>query len=413
MKYLVFEKEKIMRKRLSAGARKTVRTAAVFAVAFAVTFAGGARMAHAEIDRVISAEEWRALYPEIVESMESNSDNNYRISYLDEDPYLTNVYEGYGFAIDYTSAVGHTYTLEDVHNTQRPHPLANCLTCKSPNFTKLVNDLGEEVYSYDFEETWAQLDESISCYNCHANHEANNGELVVTHQYIADAVGEDIAGINPATMACGQCRIEDYFDPDNKATRSPIHGLEGITPESVLDYYNEIGFTDWVQESTGTHMLKAQHPEFETFLGGKHAAFLSCADCHMAIVSKEDGTTYRSHKWESPLANEAILETCAKCHQGTDMAEFVHGIQEEITAKEREVGEALSELKDTLSAAVEEGKLSEQELDEVRQLHREAQWFWDYCYVENSEGAHNSELANRCLDTSAQKIAEAMGKLKA
>lgn len=402
-----------MRKRFSADAGKAVLRSAVFAAAFAVTLTGLHTRARAEIDRVISADEWRELYPEIVESMESNSENNYRISYLDEDPYLTNVYEGYGFAIDYTSAVGHTYTLEDVHETQRPHPLANCLTCKSPNFTKLVNDLGEEVYSYDFEETWQQLDENISCYNCHANHEANDGELVVTHQYIADAVGDDIANINPATIACGQCHIEYYFDPDNKATRSPIHGLEGITPESVLAYYNEIGFTDWVQESTGTHMLKAQHPEFETFLGGKHAAFLSCADCHMALVEKEDGTTYRSHKWESPLQNEAILETCAKCHGETDMAEFVHGIQESVTAREREVGEALSELKDTLSAAVAEGSMTEEELDEVRQLHREAQWFWDYCYVENSEGAHNSELANRCLDTSAEKIAEAMDKLNA
>ena len=57
------------------------------------------------------------------------------------------------------------------------------------------------------------------------------------------------------------------------------------------------------------------------------------------------------------------------------------------------------------------GQKSEVELDAVRKLHREAQWFFDFCYVENSEGAHNSSLAYRCLDTSEAKIDEAMGML--
>ncbi|MBQ2230284.1 MAG: ammonia-forming cytochrome c nitrite reductase subunit c552, partial [Oscillospiraceae bacterium] len=52
-------------------------------------------------------------------------------------------------------------------------------------------------------------------------------------------------------------------------------------------------------------------------------------------------------------------------------------------------------------------------LDAVRKLHREAQWFFDFCYVENAEGAHNSELAFRCLDTADQKIDEAMALLNA
>ncbi|MBQ5510211.1 MAG: ammonia-forming cytochrome c nitrite reductase subunit c552, partial [Prevotella sp.] len=33
------------------------------------------------------------------------------------DPYLVNIYEGYGFAKDYGSARGHEYTLEDVEKT--------------------------------------------------------------------------------------------------------------------------------------------------------------------------------------------------------------------------------------------------------------------------------------------------------
>lgn len=368
-------------------------------------------------DGVVSAQEWREVYPAIVASMESNADNNYRISYIEEDPYITNIYEGYGFAKDYTSAIGHCYGLEDVYNTERPHPLANCLTCKSPNFTKLVNDMGEEVYQYDFEETYAQLSEqgmeNISCYTCHENQAGDGGKLVVTHTYMQKALGENIDSIDPATMSCGQCHIEYYFDPDTKATSSPAFSIEDMHPAKMLEYYNGMDFADWTQESTGTKMLKAQHPEFETFLQGVHGKMLNCADCHMAVTTAEDGTVYHSHKWVSPLENEAALESCAKCHGDTDMAEKVKAIQDEITGREREVGEKLSSLKDSIAEAVAAGQMSEDDLNAVRSVYRDAQWFWDYCYVENSEGAHNSSLARECLDTAESKIEEAMGLLEA
>ena len=90
---------------------------------------------------------------------------------------------------------------------------------------------------------------------------------------------------------------------------------------------------------------------------------------------------------------------------------MVRELQDRVTARETEVGNKLSELKDTLAQAVTDGKMSEAELDAVRKLHREAQWFFDFCYVENSEGAHNSALAFSCLDTSEAKIAEAMALL--
>ena len=364
-------------------------------------------------DGVVSAEEWSAIYPEIAASMASNSDNNYRISYLDEDPYLSNIYEGYGFAIDYTSAIGHSYTLEDVHDTQRPHALANCLTCKSPNFTKMVNDMGEEAYQYDFEETWQQLGENISCYNCHENQAGNAGQLVVTHSYMELALGDNMKSIDPAVLSCGQCHIEYYFDPETKATRSPVSSVETMHPTAILEYYKAMDFSDWTQESTGTRMLKAQHPEMETFLQGKHAAMLSCADCHMAVTTAENGTVYHSHMWQSPLENETLLATCAKCHGETDMTAFVHSIQEEITGREKEVGEKLSGLKDALAAKVAEGAMEDAALDPIRTLYREAQWYWDFCYVENSEGAHNSALARECMDTAESKIDEAMGLLEA
>ena len=158
-------------------------------------------------------------------------------------------------------------------------------------------------------------------------------------------------------------------------------------------------------------MLKAQHPEMETFLYGKHAQVLNCADCHMAVEMSEDGTVYHSHHVESPLENEAILSTCAQCHEDTDVVKLVKGIQDRVTARETEVGNRLSSLKDALAQAVSDGNLSEEQLDAVRRLYREAQWFFDFCYVENAEGAHNSDLAFRCLDTADAKITEAMALL--
>ncbi len=160
-------------------------------------------------------------------------------------------------------------------------------------------------------------------------------------------------------------------------------------------------------------MLKVQHPEMETFMNGVHASLLNCADCHMALTKKKDGTYYHSHTWESPLENETLLAKCAECHGETDMVEFVHSLQDRVTAREKEVGQKLSDLKDALAAANQAGSMDEDALNEIRQLYREAQWFWDYCYVENSEGAHNSTMAMNCLDTSETKIAEAMEKLSA
>ncbi len=189
--------------------------------------------------------------------------------------------------------------------------------------------------------------------------------------------------------------------------------VAAMAPDAILEYYNSMDFADWTQESTGTRMLKAQHPEFETFLGegSKHSALLSCADCHMEKVTAENGTTYASHKWQSPLASETLLTTCAQCHGDTDMTAMVKDIQTQVTARETEVGEKLEQLKNGLAEQVAAGTRSEEELDEIRSLYRDAQWFWDFCYVENSEGAHNSTLANSCLDRAEELADQAIALL--
>ena len=350
---------------------------------------------------------------QIVATYQQNGENSYVVSYLEEDPYLVNIYEGYGFAKDYGSARGHYYCLEDVAKTERPHPLANCLTCKTADFTKMVNEIGEEVYSYDFGEVFDGMSESMGCYTCHENQQAT-GDLVVTHSYITMALGEEYDGISPEILSCGQCHIEYYFDPETKATRLPHKDVASMTPEATLAYYEEMGYSDWVQESTGAKMLKAQHPEMETYLGDGsiHKGMgLTCADCHMGTSTSEDGKTFANHYWRSPLEDENLLAVCAQCHGDTDMAEKVHTLQAEITAEEKRVGERLSALKTALAELVASGNATEEQLDEIRTLYRNAQWFWDYCYVENSEGAHNSTYSKKCLSTSEEIIQQAEEKI--
>ena len=374
-------------------------------------------------DGTINANDWKSvggMYQEIAVTMGQNADNVYILDYLEQDPYLVNIYEGFGFAKEYGSARGHEYTLEDVNHTARPHASANCLTCKTPNFAKLVNDQGVGVYTMPFDEAMALMEENVSCYSCHGNQAGNKGQLEITHSYVLKALDASaVESIGLSTLSCGQCHIEYYFTPTDKETMMPYSDVQSMHPDAILAYYDSmvlpdgtVGYADWTQASTGARLLKAQHPEMETYLLGKHAKEgMNCADCHMPMEQSEDGTIYHSHLLVSPLDNKTLLSTCVQCHEDTDMVEFVHRLQARVTDRETEVGNLLSDFNDTLTEAVEAGKLSEDELNAVRKLYREAQWYFDFCYVENAEGAHNSELAFYCLDTSAQLIADGMALL--
>ena len=69
-------------------------------------------------DGTVNAADWAEAYPEIVMTMGQSKENSYVTDYLEQDPYLVNIYEGYGFSKDYGSARGHEYCLEDVAATE-------------------------------------------------------------------------------------------------------------------------------------------------------------------------------------------------------------------------------------------------------------------------------------------------------
>lgn len=359
---------------------------------------------------VIPATDWENTYPDVYASYMANEENDEVVDYVAEYPMIATVYEGMAFNTYYVSARGHFYNVSDVTETGRPHKLANCFTCKTADFTNMVNEMGVEAYQMPFEDALSNINESLGCYTCHVNDPSAG--ITVTHTYLADAMGEDFASIPADTASCGQCHVEYYFDPDTKATTLPYTSRESMSPDAIYEYYEAMDFSDYTNPRTGVRQLKAQHPEFETFMGAgsKHAGMFTCADCHMEKLTNEAGETYISHKWVSPLDSETISATCAACHE--DLTGFVHGIQENMEERTYAIGYKLEDLTNQLADAVESGDYSEEELDAIRALNRKGQWYWDFVFVENSEGAHNSTLDNECLDKAESLIDEALGLFK-
>lgn len=361
---------------------------------------------------VIKAADWAEAYPDIYASYLKNQENAEALDHVQEYPSIAVIYEGMAFNKYYASARGHYYTVQDVTNTGRPHALANCFTCKTPDFTVMVNNNGVSAYTMAFEDMLAQVNESVSCYNCHANDPTT---ITVTHTYLSDALGGDFASVAAETASCAQCHVEYYFDPATKATMLPYSSLGSMNPDAIYEYYEAMGFTDYTNPRTGVKQIKVQHPEFETYMGegSVHKSMMgfTCADCHMGTAKNEKGESYASHTWVSPLKSESIMANCSGCH--ADLAAFVHGIQAHAEERTIAIGEKLEALTNELAAGIEANLFTDEELETIRALNRKGQFYWDFVFVENSEGAHNSKLTESCLDKAEKLVDEALALVRA
>ena len=345
---------------------------------------------------VIHADEWAQTYPDVYATYQANSENDEVVEYTEEHPFIKVIYEDYGFARYYGSARGHYYCIKDLTSTGRPHALANCFTCKTADFTVLTLNEGDSAYSKSFDELDSSAFDDVGCFTCHAN--TPGGQITITHTYLADAMGEDFSSVAAENLSCAQCHVEYYFAPEGKMTCLPYHSLSDMNPDSMYDFYEAMGFFDYTNPRTGVQQLKTQHPEFETFLGAGsvHANQFTCADCHMERLTAEDGSSFLSHKYVSPLDSTAIQATCAGCH--ADLPAFVHSIQDKVTTRTYALGEKLEAYTNRLAEMVASGKYTDEQLADIRALNRKGQWYWDFVFVENSDGAHNSRLTTRCLD---------------
>ncbi len=369
---------------------------------------------------IMKADDWKDEHPDVYSSYQLNDEmesttygGSEPVDYLEEYPNLVTFYDGYGFSKEYARARGHTYAVEDVINTSRPKPGASCLACKTADFTELLDKDGIEVNSMDFDEFVAEHGEmeGVSCFDCHRN---EPGTVNITREHFNVGLEHlEVTEVQAESTACGQCHVEYYLDPETKEVILPWHN--GTGTDGMLEYYDDIEFADWEHPTTGTQMLKAQHPEFETFSDGIHANMgLSCIDCHMPETEGEDGETFKSHHWTSPL-KDIEASSCFSCHgdeTGDSLIAKVEGVQEKVAVKTDDVSDVILELIEELTKAVETESHSEEVIEQVRDLHRKAQFKWDFVFVENGEGFHNSSLAHENLDEALELAQKGLDLLK-
>lgn len=289
------------------------------------------------------------------------------------DPWLTRLFAGYLFAVDYRDRRGHAHMLDDQEITKRNLPeqakqSGNCLHCHA-SIVPLYRKLGKEALptgtAYDqllkglervgamgywdahklLEATTGGKAHPVSCVDCH---DPASMELRVTRPGFLVGIAKLAASEAPvphlpsierwrqggraqpfdpnrdATRAemrsfvCGQCHVEYYC---GKGTTLFFPWDKGLKVEQIEQTYDALQvhggrFKDWVHAETGFEVLKAQHPEFEVWSQGIHArSGVACADCHMPY--KREGAMKVSEHWvRSPLLS--VNRSCATCHPASD-----------------------------------------------------------------------------------------------
>jgi len=370
-------------------------------------------------EMILSAEAWKDQYPLIYESFQLTSrfkdgvtedpdlGGSHPIDYLEKYPDIKILYDGMGFSKEYYAARGHYYALNDVINTARPKPGASCLACKSADYEKLLIEYQDDLYAMDFHKVSQEAENGISCYSCHRNEPGK--KIQITTPQFRVAIEKLETEPKPGTMACAQCHIEYYLDPETKEVIVPWDN--GIEIAEIESYFDERDYFDWKHPRTGTPLIKVQHPEFETYTGSIHDKLgVSCADCHMPNV-EENGQTYKSHWAKSPL--KTINESCGSCHGGEidGLTARVEDIQKEIDAEQLVVGKMIVQLIEEFAAVMEDRELDDATVNELWNLHRKAQYRWDFIFVENSTGFHNPSKARQALSEAKDYAQQALDKL--
>ncbi len=338
-------------------------------------------------------------------------------------PWLRTMWSGHAFSIDYREARGHAYMLHDQDHTarveQRPQPGA-CLHCHSsvlPAYRYMgegdvmegfrqVNAMSwDEARDLTDDEGQPLIEHPVSCVDCH---DPATMRLRITRPAFIEGirtykasegidnydVNRDASHQEMRSFTCAQCHVEYYFaEPDNQLVY-PWH--RGLLVEEMEAYYDEIEFTDWTHGITGAPMLKAQHPEFELWRQGTHAAAgVSCADCHMPY-RRVGAMKISDHHVRSPLLD--VAASCQTCHNvpEEELLSRAHTIQDRTHGLILRAAEALVDMVEAIVEAKEAGGTEEQ-LEPLRALHRSAQWRLDFVFSENSHGFHAPQESARIL----------------
>nr|WP_281545505.1 ammonia-forming nitrite reductase cytochrome c552 subunit [Grimontia sp. SpTr1] len=372
---------------------------------------------------------YQSVFPEQYDSWKATSESQHLEDALAEDPNMVIMWAGYGFAKDYNKARGHFYALDDVRNTLRtgapkddqsgPMPMA-CWSCKSPDVARVIDERGEDGY---FDGKWSRLGSEISntigCADCHDTKseafERGEPALKLSRPYADRAMNaihqpfEDQTRFTQQAQVCGQCHVEYYFSGPTKAVTFPW--AQGTNVDQMEAYFDALGFKDWTHKLSKAPMLKAQHPEYETWRDGIHGKNdVGCIDCHMPKVQTAEGKVYTSHKIGNPF--DQFENTCAQCH--TQSKETMQEIVS--TRKAQVLNMKLTAEKHIVAAHFEaaaawEAGATEAEMASILQDIRHAQWRWDYAIASHGVHMHAPEVALKVLGTAVDRAADARTKL--
>lgn len=360
-------------------------------------------------------------------------------------PWLTEMFQGYAFAVDYREIRGHAFMLHDQEQTMRlevAQQSASCLHCHS-SVMPLYRELGDgdamegflKSYALTYEEGNRMLHDlghahPVSCVDCH---DPETMRLRVTRpgfilgiQKLAESdaplphltsveswrrggraraydPNRDSTRQEMRSFVCAQCHVEYYC-----ATEMPLTFPwgKGLRVEEMEAYWEEEtfpngeAFFDYVHRLTGTKLFKAQHPEFEVWSQGTHArAGVSCSDCHMPYM-RDGASKISDHRVRSPMFN--VNRACQTCHAvpEAELTARVKTIQDRHVELLHSAGQAMSDLIQAIVAAREAGATDEQ-LAEALALHRQAHWYLDFIVSENSLGFHAPQETARVLGNAA------------
>lgn len=350
-------------------------------------------------------------------------------SKLEKDPRLVTMWQGYAFAIDYREPRGHQYMLVDQRYTrrvlERPQPGA-CLNCHA-SLPEVTTKLGNG----DQAAGWAAMNKMpyadatklaqhpVGCIDCH---DPKTMALRVTRPAFIAGIAEYKAtqGVKSydvnkqatvqemRTFVCAQCHVEYYFKGPEKTLTFPWD--KGLTVDDALAYYDQVGFTDFTHKLTGARVLKAQHPDYETYSQGVHAkAGVTCADCHMAF-KREGAMKVTDHQVRSPMTNDTTINrACLTCHRTTeaDMRQRVTTIHDRYDHAKNVSFDALTALIKDIEKAQQSGT-DQARIAKAQAYQRKAQFFMDYVVSENSRGFHAPQYTLRVLNdvTDASRLGQ-------
>ncbi|MDR1808178.1 MAG: ammonia-forming cytochrome c nitrite reductase subunit c552 [Propionibacteriaceae bacterium] len=339
-------------------------------------------------------------------------------SKIEADPRLVTLWSGYAFSLDYRHARGHEWMLTDQRMTLRvllrDQP-GTCLNCHASTVA-LYEELGDgdTMAGFDVMNAMSYNDVTqlathpIQCIDCH---DPTTMKLRITRPALINGlkalkasegildydVNRDATTQEMRSYVCAQCHVEYYFTSDTKTLTFPW--ANGLDLDQVFAYYNEIGFTDYTNATSGAQVLKAQHPDFETWSAGVHAANgVTCADCHMSY-QRVGNQKIANHQIADPLAN--VNATCGVCHTASDQVilDRVETIQNRfIQSRDRALDATVALINDI--AAAQAAGVDADRIALAQKFQNQAAFYVDYAYSENSYGFHAPDYMAKILTES-------------